>query len=205
MENCKNEKLIAEIFFNGATSKKSAGLFFQSTACFAFKINGNFACYYKSYCMQKFCALFLCLLALSCNRSNNSPGNNDVVRKEIKTTFDNYYNDIRKDGLLAELKYLDSSAQFFWVPPGYLNYAGYDSVSAAIRRNAAGLKSIDNRYDSLLVIPLTSTYAQFVVRTVSATIDQSGATLNIAFIESGVMVKRKDGWKFLSGQTSILQ
>lgn len=155
--------------------------------------------------MRNFCILLFCLFIFSCNQANNSSNNNDDVRNEIKTTVDNYYNDIRKDGLLAEFKYLDSSAQFFWVPPGYLNYAGYDSVAAAIKRNAPGFKSVDNRYDSLLIIPMTKNYAQFVLRTLSTTIDTSGDTSKTAFIESGVMVKRKDGWKFLSGQTSILE
>jgi hypothetical protein len=149
-----------------------------------------------------FLALFV---LLSCRQDNKSTGNNDNVRNEIKTTIDNYYNDIRKEGLLAELKYLDSSAQFFWVPPGYLNYAGYDSVSAAIKTGASLLKSVNNRYDSLLIVPLTKDYAQFVMRTVSTTVGIGGDTLRTAFIESGVMVRRKDGWKFLSGQTSMLE
>lgn len=147
----------------------------------------------------------LVLFLFSCSQSDKNTGNNDTIRNEIKSTIDNYYVDIRKEGLLAEFKYLDSSRQFFWVPPGYLNYAGYDSIAATIRRNASSLKSVDNRYDSLLIVPLTKEYAQFVVRTVSTTVDETGDTSKIAFIESGVMVKRKDGWKFLSGQTTLLE
>ncbi|HWI93957.1 MAG TPA: hypothetical protein VNT20_21935 [Flavisolibacter sp.] len=154
--------------------------------------------------MRNLYTLAICFFTLSCNQPDHSSGKNDDVRNEIKTTFDNYYNDIRKQGLLAELKYLDSSAQFFWVAPGYLNYAGYDSIARAIKENAAVLKSIDNRYDSLLIVPLTTNYAQFAVRTISTAVTASGDTSQTAFIESGVMVKRKEGWKFLSGQTSIL-
>jgi hypothetical protein len=155
--------------------------------------------------MRNFCTLLFCLLIISCNQSNHSSGDSDDTRNEIKTTFDNYYNDLRKEGLLAELKYLDSSAHFFWVPPGYLNYAGYDAIAAAIKKNASTLKSVDNRYDSLLIIPLTNDYAQFVVRTISTSVDATGDTSKTAFIESGVMVKRQNGWKFLSGHTSILE
>lgn len=155
--------------------------------------------------MRNFCTLLICFFILSCNQSDHSSGKNGDVRNEIKATFDNYYNDIRKQGLLAELKYLDSSAKFFWVPPGYLNYAGYDSIAAAIKENAATLRSIDNRYDSLLIVPLTDNYAQFAVRTISTAVTATGDSSQTAFIESGVMVKRKDGWKFLSGQTSILK
>ena|SRR5215203_4098390 len=144
-------------------------------------------------------------LVVSCSQKDKTAVNSDDSRNEIKTTIDNYYNDLRKEGLVAEFKYLDSSNQFFWVPPGYMNYANYDVIAAAIRRNAGSLKTIDNRYDSLLIIPLTNVYAQFVMRSISTSIRLDGDTIKSAFIESGVMVKRKDGWKFLSGQTSLLQ
>ena len=149
--------------------------------------------------------VWFAVLLFSCSQADKNAGNTSNTRNEIKTTIDNYYNDIRKEGLLAELKYLDSSREFFWVPPGFLNYAGYDSIAAEIRRNANSLKYIDNHYDSLLIIPLTDDYAQFVMRTVSSAIDVTGDTLKTAFIESGVIVKRKEGWRFLSGQTSLLQ
>jgi hypothetical protein len=145
-------------------------------------------------------ALFL---LLSCGQPDKPAGNHDTIRDEIKTTIDNYYNDIRKEGLLAEFNYLDSSAQFFWVPPGYLNYAGYDSIAAAIQRNAPLFKWVDNHYDSLLIMPLTKEYAQFVMRTFSTTVNATGDTARFSFIESGVLVKRKDGWRFLSGHTSL--
>jgi hypothetical protein len=43
------------------------------------------------------------------------------------------------------------------------------------------------------------------MRTISTAVYASGDTVKTAFIESGVMVKRKEGWRFLSGQTSLLE
>jgi hypothetical protein len=34
--------------------------------------------------------------------------------------------------------------------------------------------------------------------------DTSGKTSSFSLIESGVLIKREDGWKLLSGQTSII-
>jgi hypothetical protein len=151
--------------------------------------------------MKKLSILPVLFLVFSCRPGPDSEG----VRKDVKSTIDNYYNDIRKQGLLAELKYLDSTTQFFWIPPGYMNYVSYDSVAAAIRRNAPGMKSLNNHYDSLLIVPLSSDHAQFAMRTISVSVDAAGDSTTTAFIESGVMVKRNDGWKFLSGHTSILE
>src|SRR5688572_33335994 len=67
----------------------------------------------------------------------------------IRQTLDNYYNDIRKSGLLAELNYLDSSADFFWVPPGYNQSISYDSVVSILKQNAPYYKYVDNAFDTL--------------------------------------------------------
>jgi len=155
--------------------------------------------------MNKLFCIGLSLLLLSCRSSDRSTTNHDGVRGDVKSMIDSCYSDIHKNGLLAELKYLDSSNEFFWIPPGYLNYVGYDSIAAGIRRNAATLKSVDNHYDSLLVVPLASNQAQFAMRTVSTYVDIEGDTAQTAFIESGVLVKRGEHWKFLSGHTTILQ
>jgi hypothetical protein len=66
--------------------------------------------------MKKFSVLVLLVLLLSCRSGSDSDG----VRKDVKSTIDNYYSDIRKEGMLASLKYFDSSKQFFWIPPGTL-------------------------------------------------------------------------------------
>jgi len=154
--------------------------------------------------MKNFFIALASVSLFSCNQNDRSAADTTKVQSEIKSTIDSYNNDIRKEGLRGQLKYLDSSKNFFWVPPGYLNYANYDTIVSAIGRHASSLKSIDNRYDSLLIIPLTDEYAQFVMRTISNSVTAGGDTIRSAFIESGVMVKRKEGWKFLSGQTSLL-
>jgi penicillin V acylase-like amidase (Ntn superfamily) len=130
--------------------------------------------------------------------------NRSKIEKEIRSTIVNYYNDIRKEGLRAEFKYLDSSADFFWVPPGYSSYIKYDSVAAIIKRNASSLRSVDNSFSKLFIMPLTNKYAQFTMSSHSTIVDSSGKSFKIRFVETGIMIKRQDGWKFLSGQTSVL-
>lgn len=57
------------------------------------------------------------IFVYSCSQTDNSKGEEGSIRNEIISTFDNYYKDTRKQELRAEFKYLDSSAQFFWIPP----------------------------------------------------------------------------------------
>ncbi|HEV8286104.1 MAG TPA: nuclear transport factor 2 family protein [Chitinophagaceae bacterium] len=123
----------------------------------------------------------------------------------IQKTFRNYYNDLKTLGLTAEFKYLDSSSNFFWVPPGYPSAISYDSVATILKQNAAFFKSIDNRFEDLRIIPLSKELATYTARLHSTMTDTTGNTSNISLVETGVLIKRKDGWKLLSGQTAVIK
>jgi len=135
----------------------------------------------------------------------------DLTEKEkeelvfsIRQTLDNYYNDIRQSGLLAELNYLDSSADFFWVPPGYTQSISYDSVVSILKQNAPYYKYIDNAFDTLKIIPLTKELASYTGKLQSTITDTLNNQVTFRLIETGVLIKRADGWKLLNGQTRSL-
>jgi hypothetical protein len=127
----------------------------------------------------------------------------DVIA-EVQLTLDNYYNDIRRSGLTAEFKYLDKSADFFWVPPGYPAALPYEDIASAIKQNALQYKSVDNSFVKLQIIPLTQELATYTGQLSSTMTDTSGKVTRYSLAETGLMIKRQDGWKLLSGQTSML-
>ena len=124
--------------------------------------------------------------------------------KEIRQTLDDYAKDVKSGGLTAEFKYLDSSADFFWVPPGYQSAISFDSVATVLKQNALKFKSVDNMYDSLRIIPLARHLASYTARVSSTITDTTGAVFKFSLIETGILIRRKDGWKFLSGQTTTI-
>lgn len=124
--------------------------------------------------------------------------------QEAKQMLDNYYNDIRKEGLKAEFKYLDNSKEFFWVPPGYSSPISFDSVATILNQNAPLFKSIHNSFDTLNIILLSKELVSYSGRLKSIMTDTSGTVSTFSMIETGILIKRKDGWKLLSGQTSLL-
>jgi hypothetical protein len=119
-------------------------------------------------------------------------------------TLDSYYNDIRKLGLTAEFKYLDNSSEFFWVPPGYSDAIAYDSVVTILKQNAPKYKSIDNSFDTLRIIPLSRELATYTGRLHSTMTDTADRIITFSLVETGILIKRPDGWKLLNGQTTIL-
>lgn len=124
--------------------------------------------------------------------------------QEAKQMLDNYYSDIRKEGLKAEFSYLDNSKEFFWVPPGYSAPISYDSVATILNQNASLYSSIHNSFDTLTVIPLSKELVSYSGRLKSIMTDTSGTVSTYSMVETGILIKRKDGWKLLSGQTSML-
>ncbi len=116
----------------------------------------------------------------------------------------NYHEDIGKDGLTAEFKYLDKSADFFWVPPGYTTALNYDSVRTILEQNAPSLQTVKFHWKQLQVFPLSDEIASFTGIVDGQMIDTSGVESKVAIIESGTVIKRRDGWKLLCGQSAAL-
>ena len=148
-------------------------------------------------------SLFSALLFTACadDRKGDGSFDRETVRAEVTKTLHSYYDAIRRDGLTAEFRYLDSSADFFWVPPGYGGPISFDSVRILLLATAPALRTIDNRWNALLVQPInneTATYSGTIHSTIT---DTSGTTTTMLMKETGVLVKRKDGWKLVSGQT----
>lgn len=122
----------------------------------------------------------------------------------VRQTLENYYKEIRESGLTAEFKYLDNSPDFFWVPPGYQSSISLDSVTTILKQNAPKYKSVENSFDKLSIIPLSNEIATYTGKIKSTMVDTLGKTMAFSLIETGVLIKRKDSWKLLNGQTSTL-
>jgi hypothetical protein len=151
-----------------------------------------------------FCLLASTMIVACRSASNMSTTETKLAIENIRETLNNYFADIRKSGTIAEFKYLDDSPDFFWVAPGYSSPLSYDSVAHILKNMATRYKIIDNVFDSLRIFPLTRELATYTGRIQSTMTDSSGTTESYTLLETGLMVRRPDGWKLQSGQTSIL-
>jgi hypothetical protein len=153
-----------------------------------------------------FCALCLIILP-GCGGEQNRLSTDEAlkVESEVRLLFDQYFEAVRKRGLTAEFQYLDHSSDFFWVPPGYEHPISYDSVAAVLTLSAPRFVSVENTFDTLRIIPLTAALATYTAKLRSTIKDTSGNVSSLHLIETGVVIKRKDGWKLLSGQTSLIK
>lgn len=150
-------------------------------------------------------ALLICLSLIACQSSSSfSTDDKKTVTNDVRQTLYKYYDDINQSGLLAELPYLDSSADFFWVPPAYADPISYSDVATYIRQAAPVFRNVVNKWDTLRITPLTKELASYTGKLSSTITDSSGITETHLLIETGLMIKRKDGWKLLNGQTSSL-
>jgi hypothetical protein len=148
--------------------------------------------------------IILCFLIASCGEETKQEFNKEVVALEMRQMMVDYHSAINKNGLLAEFDYLDSSAQFFWIPPGYTSALSYDSVRTIITANAKALRSVDFKWSTLEVIPLSGNIGTYQGIVKGKTVDTSNSSLEFSILESGTLIKRNEGWKLLSGQSAIL-
>ncbi|MBL7931964.1 MAG: hypothetical protein JNL60_08680 [Bacteroidia bacterium] len=129
----------------------------------------------------------------------------EKVTTETTLMLQNYYEDVRKNGLLAEFKYLDSTNDFYWTPPGFSGPINFDSVSKLLRMNTPTFKSVTNVFDSLKISAMAHDSASYNGLIDSRMIDTSGNETHVKLRETGLLIKRKDGWKLLRGKTTVVE
>ena len=156
--------------------------------------------------MQKLIILLVAVtLVLSCQQHNaKSTFDHELVRKEAILMLHQYHDAIAEGGLMAEFDYLDSSDDFFWVPPGYQSALNYDSVRSIIEQNSQQFSQVTFSWDTLDIKPLHYSLASFTGIVSGIMIDTAATRTHIRIIESGTLIKRADGWKLLNGQSSLL-
>ncbi len=145
----------------------------------------------------------LAVLLVSCSKPSVHYDEQQVIN-EARKMLEMYHHDIQRDGLLAEFKYLDNTDQFFWIPPGFDTPLSYDSVREILERNAPMFLRADFQWDTLNVIPLSEVIATYSGVVVSKMTDTTGRITTSTILESGTLIKRKNGWKLLSGQSVLL-
>ncbi len=156
--------------------------------------------------MKKLTATIL-LLAITFYGYSQETLSNDLkesISTEIKQMFENFHHDITKNGLASEFKYLDNSSDFFWVPPGYTKTLDYKTIKDILIENAKLINFIEFSWESVQIFPLTNEIANYsgVVKCVQVDTNHNPMTFKV--IESGTLIKREDGWKFLNGQSRNL-
>jgi hypothetical protein len=160
----------------------------------------------KQYPLKQYLAI-LPFFIIGCSGKKEykqlSPDEKQRIIAGITVTLNNYYKDIQEKGLMAELNYLDHSPDFFWVPPGYATAISYDSVIAVLQKNAPAYKKINNSWESLQVIPHSSSIAAYTGVIHSSMIDTAEKLVEIKLVETGFLINRSGSWKLLCGQTAI--
>ena len=153
---------------------------------------------------MRFCSIILVLLLLTNCSGQKETYHPDKVEKEVTQMLHDYHGAMSEGGLMAEFDFLDSSENFFWVPPGYHSALDFDSVKTILMMNAPVMESMTLKWENLTVIPLSKNSANFHGIVHSLSRDTAGMVYDVRMIESGTAIRRGEGWRLLSGQTSML-
>ena len=154
------------------------------------------------------CVLLMAILVMtiSCKKTVSlSPEETEQVKFAVNKMLHAYHDAINEGGLTAEFDYLDNSREFFWVPPGYEQALDYDSVKTILNQNAPTLEKVNFKWEHLSIIPLKIDLASFHGVVAGQMLDTAGTSSEIRIIESGLIIKRKSGWKLLNGQSALLR
>src|SRR5690348_5430043 len=141
--------------------------------------------------MKKLIPFISVFILVSCSKNTSRPLTESDKREiavSVSRMLNQYFNDINKNGLNAEFAYLDSTSEFFWVPPGYTEAIKYDSVKTAIKNNSTKFDSIHNTWTTLHIQPLSKEIASYTGNIHSVMVDTSGKKMEANLIETGMVI-----------------
>ena len=150
------------------------------------------------------CILLVVISFSSCKQINSEDFNKEIVEAEVIEMFEAYHKAIEDEGFTGEFPFLDDSENFYWVPPGYTSALSLDSVTTILNASAKTYVETSFYWDTLNVYPLSSKIASYSGITKGVMVDTVGIRTEISIFESGIVIKRAEGWKLLSGQSSML-
>ena len=152
--------------------------------------------------MKQFLLITLIICVSACQTTQEKP-DYSRIKKESEDMLKAFHEAVNASGIIAEFDFLDSSSSFYWTPPGYSYAIEYDSIKTILLETHNTLLSAHFKWDTLDVFPLTETYSNYrgVVSCQMTGADSSEQSFKV--LESGTLVKRADGWKFLSGQSRV--
>lgn len=156
--------------------------------------------------MLEKCFYIMVLFSLfSCRQSSEmATFNSDEIRLEVLQMFDDYHEAIKQQGLTGEFDFFDQSESFFWVVEGYTSPLSRDTIETILTANAQAFNTVDFHWDTLTIYPLSTSIASFTGKVGGTMVDTSGNSSSVSIIESGIVVKRDEKWKLLSGQSANL-
>ncbi|MCU0373181.1 MAG: nuclear transport factor 2 family protein [Ignavibacteria bacterium] len=149
--------------------------------------------------------LLACLLLTAFTCGEKTLKLDDSERAEIveavKSMTSRYFEDFHANNVDTVLRHYDTSACFFWsITPDTI--ALKRSAMVTMHRHAIkDYAKFEGYWSNIQVEPLTKELAMYHGTYHVNTEDKGGKKGKITGVETGVMVKREDGWKYLAGQT----
>lgn len=154
---------------------------------------------------MKFMLPFAFLFLIACQPAVTVDFDPESATEEARAMLHDYHAAMNDGGLMAEIHYLDSSDQFFWVPPGFSGKIDYDSVMTILSQNAEHEQFMKLDWQNLHVEALDNDVAIYTGTVRMKTVDDHGGQFTSLILETGTLIRRDDGWKLLCGQSRMIR
>ena len=139
------------------------------------------------------------LLFQGCQKSGRfTDTERNQILNQIKLMLDAHSKSVESEGLQGSLKYFHNSPEFRWTYQG--SSFSYDTLVSRIKSDQAKYQSIQLRWDSLSIEPLTSERVSFSALYRESIRDTTGKESLLTGWVKGELIYFSDGWKFHSGQ-----
>lgn len=111
------------------------------------------------------------------------------IIKDVQQTLGGIFADMKTNGIASELKYFDNLPQFFWVIAPKPTQYSYEDIKAILEEENKYFTSVEGRWDSIRVEPLSPGLASYSATVHAAYTDTTGSITKYGEVQTGVLVQ----------------
>lgn len=128
----------------------------------------------------------------------------EKVKADVEDFLHEYHSSMENQGLKGEFAYLDSTEQFFWVPPGFNSWISFDSVKTILNVTDPLISEMKIRWEDLRIDVLSEEVAVYTGRVSIEQKNVNDGLQEYKLLETGIVKKKNGKWKILSGQSRVM-
>ena len=140
----------------------------------------------------------------SCSHSDHyGLGELDTINTSdaIKGMFNKHVIQTKKEGMGAKLLYLSYAIESFYIMPNHKTEIGSDSLKMLYIAWDKQNKILDYKIDDVHVFPINKVAATYYYQTEVVFLDSAKTKRELKQLESGVVIKIENDWRYLNCQT----
>lgn len=151
-----------------------------------------------------FATVLIGLVTVACdNKPEETVVDKAGIAAEVEKTFEAYVRQVNTDGIVYADTFFANDDAFYWIEDGVVQYPDKAALTEGIRQFAPAVESLNMQASAVQCEAINNEHAMLFVQYTEEIKLKSGFVIPLDGAMTILMQRKKGGWKFLNGHSSV--